>query len=69
MVIKENSKARKYFLYEQNGQVEVFMSTSFRGARQGNKLTVRAGKTRLDLNGRQISALRRVLSEAENVVA
>ena len=65
MVIKQNNKARTYFVFEGYGNVDTFISTSFKGAKQATRLTIRTkqGK-RIDLNGRQVNALRAVLSKA-----
>ena len=70
MVIKENNKNRTYFVYESYGNVETFISTPFKGAKKATKLTIRSTDgTRLDLNGRQVSALRAVLSKANKLSA
>jgi hypothetical protein len=42
--------------------IELYLSTPLAGAKKASRLTVRAGNTRIDLNGRQIKALREVLT-------
>lgn len=70
MVIKENNKARTYFVFEGYGGVDTFISTPFKGAKKATKLTIRTKQgTRIDLNGRQINALRAVLSKAAKLSA
>lgn len=67
MVVKHNKNNRTHFVYNKYGTVESFISTPFKNARKATKLTIRSGKTRLDLNGRQVRALRQVLAKAESL--
>lgn len=64
MIIKNNKKNRTHYVYAKYGTVETFISTPHKNVRRGTKLTVRAGKTRVDLNGRQVKTLAAVLNTA-----
>lgn len=62
MYTRKNSKNKTNFVGHNSTGVEVYLSTPFSGAKKAAQLTIRAGDTRLDLNGRQIKALREVLA-------
>lgn len=66
MYIRKNQKNKTNFVGHNTTGVELYLSTPFKGAKKASRLTVRSGKTRLDLNGRQINALRKVLETAYN---
>jgi hypothetical protein len=68
MIIRKNSKMQTNFVYNSAAKVETFISYPFAGTkRAGTRLTIRNGKTRIDLNGRQVKALRKVLATASRV--
>ena len=69
MITRKNKSNRTAFVYDSYAGVEAFVSKSFRGANQRNQLTLRDGDTRIDLNGRQINTLRRVLNTATRLAA
>lgn len=62
MYTRKNSKNKTKFVGHNSTGVEVYLSTPMPGAKKASRLTLRAGQTRLDLNGRQIRALREVLA-------
>lgn len=64
MIIKNNKKNRTHFVYDKYGTVETFISSPYKNAKRGTRLTVRQGSTRLDLNGRQVRTLTNVLIKA-----
>lgn len=67
MVIKTNRKDRTHFLYEKAAGVGIIMSAPVKNSKQGNRLTIRDNDTKesiVELNGRQIKALRAVLNKA-----
>lgn len=66
MYIRKNQRNKTNFVGHNTTGVELYLSTPFKGAKKASRLTVRSGKTRLDLNGRQINALRKVLETAYN---
>lgn len=68
MIIRKNNKKQTNFLYENAANLETFISYPFAGTkRAGTRLTIRNGETRIDLNGRQVKALRKVLATASRV--
>lgn len=67
MIKRKNTKNRTSFVYNVSGGVETFISQSFKNAKQGNRLTVRSGNARIDLNGRQITALKKVLAASSRL--
>jgi hypothetical protein len=68
MIIRKNNKMQTNFVYNSAAKVETFISYPFAGTkRAGTRLTIRNGKTRIDLNGRQVKALRKVLATASRV--
>jgi hypothetical protein len=70
MFIKKNRKNRTWFVGHRNPKnVEVFYSVPFKKAKRGSKLTIRVDGKRIDLDGRQVSLLKKVLvkgSEAKS---
>jgi hypothetical protein len=68
MIIRKNNKKQTNFVYDSAAKVETFISYPFAGTkRAGTRLTIRNGETRIDLNGRQVKALRKVLATASRV--
>jgi hypothetical protein len=62
MFVKKNKKNRTWFVGHRNPKnVELFYSVSFRNAKRGSKLTIRIDGKRMDLNGRQVALLNKVL--------
>jgi hypothetical protein len=68
MITRRNKKNRTAFVYDSVGTFEAFVSQTFRGAKQGNRLTLRDGDDRVDIYGRELRVLRNVLNKA-NVLA
>jgi hypothetical protein len=66
MVIKPNTKKRTCFLFEKNSGVEIKMTTPLGQSRKAKMLTLNDSENRIQLNGRQIAALVRVLEESYN---
>ena len=64
MYTRTNKKNKTKFVGHTTSGVELYLSTPVAGARKASRLTVRNGKTRIDLSGRQIRALRSVLETA-----
>jgi len=62
MYTRKNSKNKTNFVGHNSTGVELYLSTPISGAKKPTRLTLRAGDNRLDLNGRQIKALREVLA-------
>lgn len=69
MYTRKNKKNRTNFVGHTTAGVELYLSTPIAAAKTASRLTVRAGKTRIDLNGRQIRALRQVLATGYGVKA
>lgn len=64
MFIKKNQKNRTWFVGHRNPKnVEVFYSVSFKKAKKASRLTIRVDGKRIDLNGRQVALLKKVLSK------
>lgn len=62
MYIRKNKRNRTKFVGHNTTGVELYLSTPLAKAKVASRLTVRDGNTRIDLNGRQIRALRQVLA-------
>lgn len=64
MVTRKNTTNKTTFAYNKVQGVETFASAPFKGVKSvGKRLSIRAGSKRIDLNGRQINALKNVLAE------
>jgi hypothetical protein len=66
MYTRKNARNKTNFVGHNTTGVELYLSTPVAGAKKASRLTLRAGDTRLDLNGRQIKALREVLAAGYN---
>ncbi len=62
MYTRTNARNKTNFVGHNTSGVEMYLSTPLASAKKASRLTLRSGKTRVDLNGRQIRALREVLS-------
>ena len=62
MYTRKNTRNKTNFVGHNTTGVELYLSTPFSGAKKAARLTVRSGDARIDLTGRQIKALREVLS-------
>ena len=63
MYIKKYNRTKTNFVGHKTSDIEFFLSTPFAGTKKKSaQLTLRTQNTRLDLNSRQIKALREVLS-------
>lgn len=61
MYTRKNAKNKTNFVGHNTTGVELYLSTPMGSSHGASKLTVRSGESRIDLNGRQIRALRQVL--------
>jgi len=68
MITRKNKKNRTAFVYDTFGNFEAFVSQTFRGAKQGSRLTLRTATDRVDISGQELRVLRNVLAKA-NVLA
>jgi hypothetical protein len=66
MYTRRNTKNKTNFVGTQTSGVELYLSTPFPKAKKAARLTVRTGDARIDLNGRQINALRKLLDKSYN---
>lgn len=67
MFVKKNKKARTWFIgHRSTKNVSLFYSVPFKKAKRKSRLTIKISGKRLDLNGRQISELKRVLSKGDS---
>ena len=64
MYTRTNARNKTNFVGHNSSGVEIYLSTPVAKAKKASRLTLRSGKTRVDLDGRQIKALREVLSTA-----
>ena len=62
MYTRKNARNKTNFVGSNTTGVEIYLSTPFPKAKKASRLTLRAGKARVDLTGRQIKALRDVLA-------
>jgi hypothetical protein len=69
MYTRTNARNKTNFVGHNTSGVEMYLSTPLASAKKASRLTLRSGKTRVDLNGRQIRALREVLSVGYKNVA
>ena len=64
MYTRTNARNKTNFVGHNTTGVEIYLSTPLAKAKKASRLTLRSGKTRVDLDGRQIKALREVLGTA-----
>lgn len=64
MYTRTNARNKTNFVGHNSSGVEIYLSTPVAKAKKASRLTLRSGNTRVDLDGRQIKALREVLSTA-----
>jgi hypothetical protein len=64
MYTRTNARNKTNFVGHNSSGVEIYLSTPVAKAKKASRLTLRSGKTRVDLDGRQIKALREVFSTA-----
>lgn len=64
MYTRTNARNKTNFVGHNTSGVEIYLSTPLAKAKKASRLTLRSGKTRVDLDGRQIKALREVLGTA-----
>jgi hypothetical protein len=62
MYTRTNARNKTNFVGHNSSGVEIYLSTPLAKAKKAARLTLRNGKTRVDLDGRQIKALREVLN-------
>jgi hypothetical protein len=62
MYTRTNASNKTNFVGHNSSGVEIYLSTPLAKAKKAARLTLRNGKTRVDLDGRQIKALREVLN-------
>ena len=62
MYTRTNARNKTNFVGHNTAGVEIYLSTPLAKAKKASRLTLRSGKTRVDLDGRQIKALREVLN-------
>jgi hypothetical protein len=66
MYTRTNARNKTNFVGHNTTGVEIYLSTPVAKAKKASRLTLRSGKSRVDLNGRQIKALRDVLMAGYN---
>lgn len=66
MKVINDARRKTYFVQRKNSAINTYIAGPTNGAHRATRLTIQAGKTRLDLNGRQIRALREVLDKSKN---
>jgi hypothetical protein len=62
MYTRTNARNKTNFVGHNSTGVELYLSTPLPKAKKAARLTIRSGNSRVDLNGRQIKALRDVLT-------
>lgn len=67
MKIKTNTKNSTHFIYDKYGSLEAYMFTPKFKSKRKTLLTICSGKNKIDLNGRHVNILRRVLKAAEKL--
>lgn len=67
MKILNNPRKQTYFIQQKNDNINTYITVPVAGAHRASRLTIRAGDVRLDLNGRQIRALRSVLDKSREL--
>lgn len=65
MKIINDARRKTYFVQRKNATINTYMAGPTNGAHRATRLTLHVGKTRLDLNGNQIRALRGVLDKSK----
>ena len=59
-----NEKKKQHFVQRKTATINTYIAVPFSGTHGATRLTIRSGETRMDLNGRQVRALREVLAES-----
>lgn len=67
MKIINDSRLKTYFVQSKNAAINTYIAGPTNGAHRATRLTLHVGKTRLDLNGNQIRALRNVLDKSKTL--
>jgi len=67
MKVINDSRRKTYFVQRKNAAINTYIAGPTNGAHRATRMTIQSGKTRLDLNGRQIRAIREVLDASKNV--
>ena len=65
MKIINDSRRKTYFVQRKNATINTYIAGPTNGVHRATRLTLHVGKTRLDLNGNQIRALRGVLDKSK----
>jgi hypothetical protein len=64
MFVKKNKKNRTWFVGHRSPKnVNVFYSVPFKKAKKKSQLTIKLGDKRIDLDGRQVALLKKVLGK------
>jgi hypothetical protein len=66
MKIINDSRSKTYFIQRKTAAINTYIAGPTNGAHRATRLTIQSGKTRLDLNGRQIRTLREVLDKSKS---
>jgi len=69
MQVIKNDRKKSVFVRADYGNVATYISQAYTGSKGRNRLTIKDGDTRIDLNGHQINTLKRVLSKATSLAA
>jgi hypothetical protein len=69
MQVIKNDKKKNVFVRADYGDVATYISQAYAGSKGRNRLTIKTADTRIDLNGHQINALKKVLSKANSLAA
>jgi hypothetical protein len=67
MKIINKSHQKMYFVQRKNSAINTYIAGPTKGAHRATRMTILTGDTRLDLNGRQIRALREVLDKSKSL--
>jgi hypothetical protein len=67
MKIINDSRLKTYFVQSKNAAINTYIAGPTNGAHRATRLTLHVGKTRVDLNGNQIRALRNVLDKSKTL--
>jgi len=67
MMIINDARRKTYFVQRKNAAINTYIAGPTNGAHRATRLTLHIGKTRLDLNGNQIRALRSVLDKSKSL--
>lgn len=64
MTIKQNTKTRQHYVIGNIAGMNTRMATPFKNSKKATKLTITSNGKTIEINGRQVRALRDIITKA-----